>query len=254
MNSSFGSAEPSRYTTSSSVRTFAAESLLRLDTHTTTDHAYMLTIYPSACEAVVTHNRSLSKRPRLFVDRPSSAGQRARTKIRHYAVGNGLTHFVTLNVRADSPSVIRVDSPSVSGVERCVKSVIRPTRRALGKAPYVYVIEGGIDVRPHAHLLVQRKWAYDLKKRWPEGFTNVKVMRSVNEIRASADYVAKDFADDPLRGLRNRYSVGRGFAIHPERVSVSSVDEARSYLEALTPRSAVIERHVDTPLLTAYRW
>lgn len=246
MNSSFGSAEPSRYTTSSSLRTFAAESLLRLDTHTTTDHAYMLTIYPSAYEAVVTHNRSLSKRPRLFVDRPSSAGQRARTKIRHYAVGNGLTHFVTLSVE--------VNSLPASGVARCVKSVIRPTRRALGKAPYVYVIEGGIDVRPHAHLLVRSEWAYELKKRWPEGFTTVKVMRSVNEIRASADYVAKDFADDPLRGLRNRYSVARGFAIQPERVSVCSVDEARAYLEALTPRSATIERHVDTPLLTAYRW
>lgn len=246
MNSSFGSAEPSRYTTSSSVRAFAAESLLRLDTHTTTDHANTLTIYPSAREAVVTHNRSLSKRPRLFVDRPSSAGQRARTKIRHYAVGNGLTHFVTLTVE--------VGSPSASGVARSVKSVIRPTRRALGKAPYVYVIEGGIDVRPHAHLLVQREWAYELKKRWPQGFTKIKVMRSVNEIRASADYVAKDFADAPLRGLRNRYSVGRGFAIQPERVFVSSLDEARAYLEAFTPRSATIERYVDTPLLTAYRW
>jgi len=76
----------------------------------------------------------------------------------------------------------------------------------------------------------------------------------VNEIRASADYAAKDFADAPLRGLRNRYSVGRGFAVHVERVTIGSVDEGRQHLEALTPRSAVIERHVDTPLLTAYRW
>jgi len=141
-----------------------------------------------------------------------------------------------------------------SGVERCVKSVIRPIRRALGNAPYVYVIEGGTGVRPHAHLLVRREWAYELDRRWPYGFPDIKVVSSVNEIRASAVYVAKDFADAPLRGLRNRYSVGRGFAIQPERVSVSSLDEARSYLEAFTPRSATIERHVDTPLLTTYRW
>ena len=118
-------------------------------------------------------------------------------------------------------------------MKRRVGLLVRRVRASLPYSfPYVWVVEGGGEVcrptvhglkRVHAHLLVQEHLSGVLSDGWSDGRVFAEHMGSVEQIRAGAMYLAKEF---PFRDGR-QYRLANGFM--PEfRVSeVASLDEAK---------------------------
>jgi hypothetical protein len=149
---------------------------------------------------------------------------RRRAMLRRFAVHNGLGALVSLTVAEVCSRVV---------MKRRVELLVRRVRASLPCSfPYVSVVEGGGEVcrptvhglkRVHAHVLVPGYLASTVSDRWSDGSVHVGRLGSVEEVRAAAMYLAKEF---PFRSGR-QYRSAVGFKPEPAVFTAGSFDEAK---------------------------
>ena len=120
---------------------------------------------------------------------PSEArtASKRRSRIRRYAAKNHLSAFLTLTCDGREPS--RADLFAAGA------KLMRNVRNASGGDvfPFVWVVEGGDGLRErgHLHALVPSCRAPVVLDRWAYGLGDKRELESVQDIRATALYLAK---------------------------------------------------------------
>lgn len=175
-------------------------------------------------------------------NRLRSAG-RARSRIRRYALANGLNRIVTLTQRCqrcDGAGINRAcvcpEGPLRSAdrdeAMREARNLIRRLRRRLGRSePLLFVVEYHRDGVWHLHMLTRLAMPLAWWERvWGLGIVHPGRDASGDAHRAAA-YAAK-YVQKALEAgyYRHSYEVTRGFTPQPLRTLVESVEDA---LEAL---------------------
>lgn len=171
------------------------------------------------------------------------AERRARSRVRLYAVANGIDRLMTLTY---APPFCRDHRQAYDDVRR----FIRRLRHHLGQPyPYVWVLEPHKDgERLHAHLgLGQFIAKAQLAQLWPHGFIDIRRIRvspaegpRARQQKAASylsKYVGKLFASAQSTSGggacgRHRYEVGQGFQPRSTGIVCASEAEAFAWLSA----------------------
>lgn len=133
------------------------------------------------------------------------AAARARAKVRRYAVSNGLDRLLTL-------TLARLLEP-VECAKR-VRLLIRRCNRKLGPFPYIWVLElGKKSARLHVHMLCQSAESRCLAQSWALGEADTRPLDGLEDVRAAAHYISKDFDRPPI--VAQRYFASRRFNPRP---------------------------------------
>ncbi len=173
--------------------------------------------------------------------------QRARRRVRHFVVSNGLSQLVTLTFASEPES-------SVEAVSLVGKFFRRVTHR-FSRVPFVWTLEyGSRRGRLHAHALLGALDEGVLDSLWRLGRTDHEFVGGGAEaLRAAAGYFVKDLDRGPLQGGQ-AYRVAKGF--QPVGISLSGLDHSLSVIsEACHLMDADPTQVVDSPrgaFLTAY--
>ena len=147
--------------------------------------------------------------------------QRARRRVRHFVVSNGLCQLVTLTFASEPDSCVEAVS--------LVGNFFRRVTHKFSRVPFVWTLEYGTSGRRlHAHALLSPIDDGVVDSLWGLGRTDNKFYGSdVETLRASAGYFVKDLDRGPLQGGQS-YRVAKGF--QPERVSLSGQEDPRSLI------------------------
>ncbi len=173
--------------------------------------------------------------------------QRARRRVRHFVVSNGLSQLVTLTFASEPES-------SVEAVSLVGKFFRRVTHK-FSRVPFVWTLEyGSRRGRLHAHALLGALDEGVLDSLWRLGRTDHEFVGGGAEaLRAAAGYFVKDFDRGPLQGGQ-AYRVAKGF--QPVGISLSGLDHSLSVIsEACHLMDADPTQVVDSArgaFLTAY--
>jgi hypothetical protein len=214
-------------------------------------------VYPSCGEASGAlinleggglHQSKLGGRSDPEVNRRRN-GQRARSRVRRYCVGNGLSRLITLTFDATLGARPTSRDAAMRAGALWLKRVRRAGHLRAGR-PYVIVPELHKDgVHYHLHVAVSEYVPKRvIAESWGLGFVDVRQLRrhrgkhgaapKGQENRAVAGYVAKYVGKsygDPEPG-RHRYEVGQG--CQPESVQIM----ARSREDWIVQASSVMGR------------
>lgn len=170
---------------------------------------------------------------------------RARSKIRRYAMANGLNRIVTLTQRCsrcdgagENRACVCPEGPERSSdrdtAMREARNLIRRLRRRLGRSePLLFVVEHHRDGVWHLHMLTRLAMPLAWWQRmWGLGFVHPGRDARGDADRAAA-YAAKYVQKSLEAGYyRHSYEVTRGFTPKPLRTLVESVEDALEALDA----------------------
>lgn len=202
---------------------------------------WRVSLYPGAGEAVATFVGAAPRRKGTAPTGSSAeknerdASTAAARRLRLYVVANGLSRFLTLDWAVE---------PADEGHGHAdVKGFITSVRRAAfdgRRAPWVYVLERGENSgRLHAHVVLPSAFDRFFETCWTRGGVTVRRLRTMEDRRACAQYMAKDFTKRHEPGA-HRYRAAQGFA--PEHL-VSGRLQSRA--DALEWASSVMGRQAD---------
>ena len=173
--------------------------------------------------------------------------QRARRRVRHFVVSNGLSHHVTLTFASQPASGLIAGS--------LVGRFFRRVTHRFSRVPFVWPLEyGSRRGRVHAHALLGALDEGVLDSLWRLGRTDHEFVGGGAEaLRAAAGYFVKDLDRGPLQGGQ-AYRVAKGF--QPVGISLSGLDHSLSVIsEACHLMDADPTQVVDSArgaFLTAY--
>ena len=147
--------------------------------------------------------------------------QRARRRVRHFVVSNGLSHHVTLTFASQPESGLVAGS--------LVGRFFRRVRHRFSRVPFVWTLEyGSCRGRVHAHALLGALDEGVLDSLWGLGRTNHQFVGGDAEaLRAAAGYLVKDLDRSPLQGGQ-AYRVAKGF--QPDGISLSGLQDPLSVI------------------------
>ncbi len=173
-------------------------------------------LHPGAAEATIIR-RCTGSSSGICSSRSDSpsAVRRAKGKVRRFVVSNRLNQFVTLTFA--QPCTSREE------VQRVVTAFLRTLRADVGRPfPWLLVIESHSSGALHAHLLLRGIDRRTITAAWRQGHVDVRRVRTREDRRGVAAYLAKDFAATVEPG-RHRYECAQGFA--PVAIRIQSNDE-----------------------------
>jgi hypothetical protein len=215
--------------------------------------AYSIVSYPSAGEAVITR-RSQSGCGRVWSGdgRSPSAPRRARSMLRRLNVSYRMTWLVTLTFGTP------VFEYGCAREE--LRGFIRRLRRHCdGSLYWTAVIEAHESGAFHVHVTLRGVSARDVRAAWRSGRVDVRLLRSTDDRRAIANYMAKSFDSTPVRG-RHRYERAEG--MHVPATRCTAPDEPTAWRTAIEvmggPPSSVSDsqswRQWTGPKITVLQW
>jgi hypothetical protein len=186
---------------------------------------YVGRVWPSALEASATpqlrspqsHRSTPGVPGEQSGDAARVAASRATSLIRRFIVGNDLDALLTVTLDSDG---------CVARTKVLLKNALRQARRAQDLAfPYVWVPERANKTgRLHVHLVTRMLSAQRLAEFWQLGMTRLDLVDTVEDRRALATYLAKDF-ESLVPGFQSRYSPSRGFGIEAIEITAASPRE-----------------------------
>jgi len=214
---------------------------------------YSVVVYPSAGEAVITRRGRSDSRPAAFGgNRVPSAPRRARAKLRRLIVTYELGLFVTLTF-----------GRPVGDYDQ-VKAEFRAFLRRLrlmhdGQVLWVAVIEAHASGALHIHAALCAVPRKHLRRAWSLGHIDIRFLRSTDDRREVAKYMAKTF-DGPRPRGRHRFEHAQG--MHVLAVQCTAPDEASAWGLAIermgTPPTSVSDsrewREWNGPTITVLWW
>lgn len=217
----------------------------KLPVRASSEDRFSFTLYPGVGEVVATRVVREPRSGSLRSAEPDvershrSAAQRAKTKVRRYALHNGLRWMWTLTYAEATfdPDVVARD------VERFLARVI--AHRGGERFPYVRVFEwhkSGHGI--HVHMGVPFWFDHaDLGFLWGKGFVWTSDMKprgiaaEVGFEKAAqylTKYVGKAFA--VAQGGRHRYECAQGFPVTSYRFRARSMDDGAAAVREAFPR------------------
>ena len=183
-------------------------------------------VFPEGLEASgsrLSHRRVVGPAPELNPPGESArvAGVRARSRIRRYATTNRLDALVTITAA--------ILLPPLQFAQR-IRHLIRRCTRKLGPVPWLWVAElGSKSGRFHVHMMSRASEADWLAESWTAGAVDVRFLATIEDIRATAHYLAKTFHEPPI--LAHRYYLSRRFNPQPLVVEAATLFDLLDLVE-----------------------
>jgi hypothetical protein len=189
-----------------------------LEVDTPTFHAV---VYPTAAEGSITR-RSRRGSTTYLPARPctGSAARRAHARVRRFVVANRLNLHLVLTFAG------RVTDRSEA--RTALRHLVRQLRERRGEGfPWLAVVEEHDDGGLHLHMATQGVSMEDIDRAWGLGHTFKQCLRSLEDRRAIAAYLCKQFEAVPV-GC-HRYEVAQGFEPEVLRFDTDTEEDAESF-------------------------